>query len=160
MTTTAGAVRELTDCQWAAVGRLLGEPPHDPHARGRPARPGREVLEGILWVLRNNAHWRDLPKEFPSYQTCHRRYKHWEADGTLRRVLEALARDLRERGGVEPSACVLEGDLLLTGDGAGEEAITRAEAERAWRWRTALLFLSPATRRLLRRLNSPLGRFI
>ena len=49
--------------------------------RGRPWRDNREVLDGILWVLRTGAPWRDLPKKYPSYQTCHRRFQQWSSDG-------------------------------------------------------------------------------
>jgi transposase len=34
----------------------------------------REVLNGVLWILRSGARWQDLPERFPPYQTCHRRY--------------------------------------------------------------------------------------
>ncbi|MGE5444032.1 MAG: transposase, partial [Ignavibacteriales bacterium] len=43
--------------------------------RGRPWRDNREVLNGILWILRSGARWKDLPERFPPYQTCHRRFQ-------------------------------------------------------------------------------------
>jgi hypothetical protein len=36
-----------------------------------------------------------------SYQTCHRRFQQWVQDGTIERALQALAEDLRERGGID-----------------------------------------------------------
>ncbi|NBS70665.1 hypothetical protein EBT31_17395, partial [bacterium] len=36
--------------------------------------------------LRSGARWKDLPRDFPSYQTCHRRFQQWVTDGTLRRI--------------------------------------------------------------------------
>lgn len=38
----------------------------------------RQVLEGILWVLRSGARWRDLPPQYPSASTCWRRLRDWE----------------------------------------------------------------------------------
>ena len=38
--------------------------------------------------------WRYLPRYYPSYQTCHRRFQQWVQDGTLRSVLEWLAEEL------------------------------------------------------------------
>lgn len=57
----------------------------------RPRRANREVLEGILWVLRTGAQWADLPERYPPYGTCHWRFQEWVGDGVLKVVLEALA---------------------------------------------------------------------
>ena len=46
---------ELTDAQWAAIQRLLLEGRSGPRKKGRPRRGNREVLEGLLWVLRTGA---------------------------------------------------------------------------------------------------------
>ena len=81
---------ELADEQWAVGDPLIPTPPRRDDRRGRPWRNAREVLCGILWVLRRNAHWPNLPEGFPPYQTCHRRFQQWVSDGTLQRVLEAL----------------------------------------------------------------------
>ena len=86
---------ELTDEQWAVIEPHLPELPSREDGRGRPWRGNREVMNGILWILRSGARWKDLPARFPPYQTCHRRFQQWSRDGTLRRVLEALAEDLR-----------------------------------------------------------------
>jgi len=61
----------------------------------------RIAINGIIWILRSGARWQDLPKDFPSYQTCHRRFQQWVTDGTLRKILEVLARDLEERGEID-----------------------------------------------------------
>ncbi|MCC6679484.1 MAG: transposase [Phycisphaeraceae bacterium] len=41
----------------------------------------RPVLEGLLWVLRSGARWKDMPDGFPSYSTCRRRLIEWEEQG-------------------------------------------------------------------------------
>ena len=64
---------ELTDEQWFLIAPLF-EKANVIQTRGRPARPAREVLNGILWILRSGARWQDLPDRFPPYQTCHRRF--------------------------------------------------------------------------------------
>jgi len=89
---------ELSDEQWQLIEPLLPKPDKP---RGRPRRDEREVWTGILWILRSDAPWYDLPPRFPPYQTCHRRFQQWVRDGTLRCVLEALAADLRARGGLD-----------------------------------------------------------
>ncbi len=90
---------DLTDEQWAVVQPLIGKPPRREDGRGRPWRDSREVLNGVLWILRTGAPWKDLPDRYPPYQTCHRRLQAWVRNGTIRRVLEALAKDLKDRGG-------------------------------------------------------------
>ena len=60
------------------------------------------MLNGILWILRTGAQWADLPARYPPYQTCHRRFQRWVHEGAFERVLEALARDVKERGQVRP----------------------------------------------------------
>jgi transposase len=67
--------------------------------RGRPWRDTRQVLEGVLWILRTGAQWSELPRDkFPPYQTCHRRFQQWVRVGTLVKVLRRLAEDLLARG--------------------------------------------------------------
>jgi transposase len=81
---------ELTDEQWSLIEPLFDKT-DVVHTRGRPARDAREVLNGVLWILRSGARWSDLPERFPPYQTCHRRFQQWVRDGRLKKVLETLA---------------------------------------------------------------------
>jgi transposase len=56
---------DLTDEQWAILEPLLPEPERRWEGRDRPWRPAREVLNGVLWVLRTGAPWHDLPERYP-----------------------------------------------------------------------------------------------
>jgi transposase len=147
---------ELNDEQWAIIEPLL---PEREDGKGRPRRDDREVLNGILWILRSAARWQDLPPRFPSYQTCHRRFQEWVRAGGLRRVREALAEDLRSRGKLDLSKCFVDASFVSATKGA--LASTRpsgAKARSSWQWQTALVFLSPSTWRLLTRMKSPLSK--
>ncbi|WP_414637855.1 transposase [Alloacidobacterium sp.] len=44
------------------------------------------------------AQWREMPKEYPPCQTCHRRFQQWVRSGKLKEALKLLARHLHERG--------------------------------------------------------------
>ena len=67
----------LTNEQWAKIAPLL--PPEKPGFKGgRPSAPNRDVLKGILWILRTGARWQDLPQKYPSPSTCWRRLRRWE----------------------------------------------------------------------------------
>src|SRR3712207_9205947 len=85
---------------WKLVALLIPDPPRRSDGRGRPWRPSREILNGILWVLRTGAPWKDLPERYPPYQTCHRRFQRWVRDGTIEKILRTLAEDLESRGGI------------------------------------------------------------
>ena len=80
---------ELTDAQWETLRPFL--PPQKPRT-GRPAKDHRTVLEGILWVLRTGAPWRDLPDRFGSWKTASSRFYRWQKAGVWDRVLAALQR--------------------------------------------------------------------
>jgi Putative transposase of IS4/5 family (DUF4096) len=56
------------------------------------------VLDGVLWILRTGAQWRALPKKYPPYQTCHRRFQQWVRSGQLDKALRGLARELHGHG--------------------------------------------------------------
>jgi transposase len=60
---------ELTDYEWTAKRPMLPNKP-----RGVPRVNDRRVLNGIFWVLRSGAPWRDLPAAFGPYTTCYNRF--------------------------------------------------------------------------------------
>ena len=78
-------VFELTDEQWQLISDLFPESSIGPQG-GRPAAPSRDCVEGILWILRSGAQWKDLPKCFPSYVTCWRRHKEWTEAGVWQKA--------------------------------------------------------------------------
>jgi transposase len=76
----------LTDEQWELLEPWIPAPPRRPDGRGRPWRDNRAVLDGILWVLRSGARWKDLPRDYPPYQTCHRRFQQWVQAGVFAQI--------------------------------------------------------------------------
>jgi transposase len=57
---------DLTNEQWEVLEPLILDPVRQADGRGRPWRDSRDVLNGILWVLRTGAPWRDLPETLPA----------------------------------------------------------------------------------------------
>lgn len=147
---------ELTDKQWEILKPLLpAEQLKKGGRRGRPYRDPRDVLNGILWVLRTGAPWKDLPDRYPPYQTCHRRFQQWEQDGLMQRILRALAADLRDRGGLDLTEAFIDGTYAGAKKGAlslGE--LDAAARPRSWQWRTATVFLSPLGLRVVSDMRS------
>ena len=82
---------QLTDEQWFLIADLLEQPPPS-SAGGRPWTNSRACLEGILWVLRTGARWKDLPKSFPSPSSCWQRLKLWTESGLFTKAWERALR--------------------------------------------------------------------
>ena len=100
-------------------------------------------MDGILWVMRTGAPWRDLPGRYPSYQTCHRRFQQWCSDRTLEKVVVALRRDLRSRGGIEDVEGFIDGTYVPAKRGAQTSArAAQARRPRSWQSQTAMVFHS------------------
>ncbi|RZF30104.1 transposase [Paraburkholderia sp. UYCP14C] len=78
----------LSDDAWARINHLF-EP--EPKKRlGRPARPPREILDAILWVVTRNEKWHRLPGTFPPSQTCYIRWLQWRRTGLMNAILDEL----------------------------------------------------------------------
>src|SRR5277367_3591968 len=77
---------ELTDFEWTAIRPFLPNKP-----RGVPRVNDRRVLNGIFWILRSGAPWRDLPGSFGPYTTCYNRFVRWRMAGIWDLIMEALA---------------------------------------------------------------------
>src|ERR1700712_2314147 len=67
---------ELTDYEWAALKPMLPNKP-----RGVRRVNGRRGLNGIFWVLRSGAPWRDLPETYGPCTTCYNRFVRWRRAG-------------------------------------------------------------------------------
>ena len=89
---------ELTDDQWERLAPLL--PPQRP-TTGRPAKDHRTVINGILWVLKTGAPWRDLPERYGPWQTIYSRFRRWQQSGIWDRILADLQRDSDAAGQID-----------------------------------------------------------
>src|SRR4026207_101854 len=80
--------------------------------RGRPWKDNRAVLEGILWVLKTGARWRDLPSDFGvSPATCWRRLHQWEEEGIWLKVWRQFLAELDRRGQLDWSESFVDGSF-------------------------------------------------
>jgi len=145
---------DLTDEQWQIVETIL--PPDRVRAdrRGRPWTDRRTILNGILWILRTGAPWKDLPERYGAYQTVHRRFQNWVRSKVLEGVLLAVAQDLKDRGGLDLRECFIDGTFVPAKKGGfASERPSGERAARSWLLQTAMVFLSPYAQRVLARLK-------
>jgi putative transposase len=77
---------DLTDAEWASLAPLLPEPAR----RGRPRCWAlRLLVNAIFYVRRTGCAWRDLPREYPPWQTAYTTFRQWRLHGVWPRVHEA-----------------------------------------------------------------------
>ena len=90
----------LTDAQWNLIKDLFENPEPSPLG-GRPRVDSRACFEGIVWILRSGAQWKELPDRFPSPATCWRRHRDWTESGKMveawKRILTTMDRRKRLR---------------------------------------------------------------
>lgn len=79
--------RDLTNQQWERLKPLV--PPQKPRT-GRPNEDHRTIINGILWINRTGAPWRDLPKSYGPWSTVASRFYRWQQAGIWQRVMCSL----------------------------------------------------------------------
>ena len=82
---------ELTKEQWERVKAVL--PAKRTGKRGRPRKDDRNMLNGMLWIVRSGAQWRELPEAYGPWQSVYARFAKWRDDGTLEVIFRALSAD-------------------------------------------------------------------
>lgn len=97
---------ELTDDQWDRLAPLL--PPQRART-GRPAHDHRTIVNGMLWILRSGAPWRDLPERYGPWQTVDARFRRWQRAGVWDRVLTALQSQAAADGTLDLTLTLIDG---------------------------------------------------
>jgi transposase len=77
----------MSDKEWAYFEPFVTE---TGPKRGRPASNHRLVLDGVFWMARTGAPWRDLPEEFGKWGSVYRQFRRWSVAGLWDALLEAL----------------------------------------------------------------------
>lgn len=89
---------DLTNEQWERLKGLL--PPQKPSI-GRPAEDHQQILNGMLWVLRTGAPWRDMPERYGKWTTIYSRFQRWRKSGTWERIFAQLQSLLDQESNVD-----------------------------------------------------------
>jgi transposase len=100
---------ELSDEQWKGLEPLL--PAQKPRT-GRPNLAHRQVINGILWILRTGAPWRDLPERYGSWSTVASRFYRWRAAGIWAQIWAQVQSEADEEDRIDWEIHLLDGTIV------------------------------------------------
>jgi putative transposase len=116
---------DLTDEQWQLIEPLL--PKVKPGGRPRSTNM-RDVVNGILYLVRTGCSWRMLPHDFPPWPTVHDYYWRFRRDGTWEKIHSHIREQVRVGAGrqASPSAAIIDSQSVKTAEKGGSEVMTLA----------------------------------
>lgn len=100
---------DLTDSEWERLKPLL---PSNIRKRGRPFGDHRRMINGMLWVLRTGAPWRDMPERYGSWHSVHSRFLRWSKAGVFQQIEAALIAEEDKKGTVDWEALAMDGTYV------------------------------------------------
>ena len=116
---------DLTDEEWDRVSPSI--PPAKPGGNKRSVDV-REVMDGIMYILRMGCQWRAIPKDLPARSTLFDYLDLWSYDGTLDRIHHVLYVECREQGEREasPTAAIIDSQSVKSAEKGGPASIRMA----------------------------------
>ncbi len=120
---------DLSDEQWKLIEPQL--PP--PKTAGRPIEyDRREVLNGILYVVRTGCSWRSMPHDLPPWRTVYYYFMTWRQQGLWQQLNDRLREQVRRQAGrhSQPSAAIIDSQSVKTTERGGLAATMQARRSR------------------------------
>jgi transposase len=99
---------DVTDTQWERLQPLL---PSQKPWTGRPAADPRRIFNGIVWILRTGAPWRDLPEHYGPWRTVASRLYHWRHAGVWERLFAAVQQQADANGQIDWAGHSVDGTI-------------------------------------------------
>ena len=78
---------EVSYEQWEQIKPYLG---NERNKMGRPQSDNRKIFNGLMWILKTGAPWRDLPEYYGPWQTVYKRFAQWQKNDKLKELFEQL----------------------------------------------------------------------
>lgn len=119
---------DLTDSEWNVIRQFL--PRERTGKAGRPWKPHRQVISGILFVLRTGVPWTDLPTEYGNFKTAYNRFRRWVKSGLWLKIFRSIIGRLLKEGEIDFELWCVDGTVIrahrvaagaLKGDLSSEE---------------------------------------
>jgi transposase len=120
---------DTSDAQWKLIEPLLPG-----QKRGGRWNDHRLMFDGILWVLRTGAPWRDLPERYGKWGSVYHRFNRWKKDGTLDRILKALRIRLDKQGHIDWDLWCVDGSNVRASRAAAGASKKAKGSPRTTRW--------------------------
>lgn len=83
------------------------------------------MLNGMLWIVRSGAQWRELPEAYGPWQSVYARFSKWRDDGTLKRVFHTLSGDADMENLSIDSTCIKVHESANGGEKTADKAVGR-----------------------------------
>jgi transposase len=114
---------DMTDAQWEILRELLKDLLNPKRrGQGRPRQVDlRRIIDAIFYIARTGCQYRLLPHDFPPWQTVYYYLRKWEKDGTLDRIHEALAEQVRQQERPSPRTTLSVDSQTTDSAGAQED---------------------------------------
>jgi len=112
---------DLKYTEWQQISEFFPK-----HCTGRPPKWEKwEIINGILYVNRTGCQWRNLPINFPPWETVYGYYWRWMGDGLWPKINEVLVKKVRKKAGrhEQPSAVVIDSQSVKTSEGGEERGV-------------------------------------
>ena len=100
---------DLTDVQWCEIAPLFVGMREYKHSK-------RELLNAVLYVVDSGCKWRELPHDFPAWQTVYSFFRRANEKGLWDKILEHMVKVTRERAGrnASPSYALIDSQSVKT----------------------------------------------
>lgn len=92
--------RDVPEAFWALAEPLLPPDPVSPLG-GRPPKPHRTILNGVLYVLRTGCQWKMLPREYGSGSVAHAHFQAWVKQGVFGRLWKLCLKEYDDLQGID-----------------------------------------------------------
>jgi putative transposase len=88
---------EVSNKSWHRLKQLLPKPKKKEGQVGRPPTELREIINGILYVLRSGCSWRMLPNDYPAWQTVYGYFNGWSKAQLWEKINTHLVKQVRQK---------------------------------------------------------------